>query len=198
MLASITPVGETARGSRWSVTACAYVTGSIVGGAVLGSVFGAVGSLQPWTLDSGPKVAAGLLAIAGLAGLLADRRGLPTLRRQVNERWLTTYRGWVYGLGFGVQLGAAVTTTVTASATYVVAVGALLSGSWRTGALVGGWFGLVRALPLLATARVRTSRALRDMHRRLERWTQPMARTTSIVQGGLVIGAAMITVGVGA
>jgi hypothetical protein len=32
--------------------------------------------------------------------------GCPSWQRQVDERWLTTYRGWVYGAGFGFQLGA--------------------------------------------------------------------------------------------
>ena len=34
--------------------------------------------------------------------------------------WLGRYRSWVYGLGFGVQLGAGVTTVVVSSAVYVV------------------------------------------------------------------------------
>ena len=44
------------------------------------------------------------LAIA--AGILDLSRLTPwTPRRQVNEDWIGRYRGWVYGAGFGAQLG---------------------------------------------------------------------------------------------
>ena len=31
--------------------------------------------------------------------------GVPSPGRQVNHRWLDEFRGWVYGLGYGAQLG---------------------------------------------------------------------------------------------
>ena len=52
-----------------------------------------------------PPPGLGGAAVLLLAGLLLDRRvgglRLPTWHRQVDERWLARYRGWVYGLGFG-------------------------------------------------------------------------------------------------
>lgn len=56
-----------------------------------------------------------LAALAGLAGLALDL-GLGALRlpgpaRQVDEDWLARYRGWVYGAGFGTQLGLGVVTS---------------------------------------------------------------------------------------
>ena len=56
-------------------------------------------------------------------------RRLPGPRRQVDERWLHRYRGWVYGAGFGVQLGLGVATVVTTSAVYVMLAAAVLTGT---------------------------------------------------------------------
>ena len=40
----------------------------------------------------------------------------PFLHRQVDDDWLSAYRPWVYGVGFGWQIGAGVTTyTMTAA-----------------------------------------------------------------------------------
>jgi hypothetical protein len=196
MLASISPVGEHARGGRWFVTTTAYVVGSTVGGLAVGAGFGAGGALATWAAPATPRVAAGALAALALLGLVVDRRGVPTLRRQVDERWLTTYRGWVYGAGFGFQLGGAVVTTVTASATYVVLLGAFASGSWRTGAVIGGCFGLARSLPLVATRRLRDPALLRERLRTWAAWERPIARLTGTGQLGVAGVAALAAVGV--
>jgi hypothetical protein len=102
MLTSITPLGERGRGNRYAVTLTAYVLGCLLGGATTGVAARRVGSLLP-TLP--------VLVLAGSACLAAaladDARRLPIGRRQVDEDWLTRYRGWVYGLGFGYQLGSA-------------------------------------------------------------------------------------------
>ena len=60
---------------------------------------------------------------------------VPGPRRQVDENWLVTYRGWVYGAGFGAQLGLAFVTIVTASATWVAFACALFSGVAPAGAV---------------------------------------------------------------
>src|SRR5437588_11810832 len=103
MLASITPLGERGRQSRWAVTVSAFALGATGAAAALGAVLGAAGSLAPGGEDWR------LIAFAG-AALVALSLDLAPLRvpgpnRQVNERWLDEYRGWVYGLGFGGQLG---------------------------------------------------------------------------------------------
>src|SRR5690242_11921650 len=106
MLTSITPLGERGRGARWGVTFAFMLLGGAAGGALMGLLAGALGSLLLGEPGSAELIAIGvLLAVAaafdlGIAGLR-----LPTLRRQVDERWLSAYRGWVYGLGFGFQLG---------------------------------------------------------------------------------------------
>ena len=45
MLASITPLGERGRDSRWGVTVTAFVLGATAAGAALGAVMGLAGSL---------------------------------------------------------------------------------------------------------------------------------------------------------
>lgn len=195
MIASITPVGEAGRQQRWTTTAAAYGVGAAIGGTAVGGLLGLASSWLP--LGVGPALAI-LATVAGI-GLLADHGWLPlpSWRRQVDERWLTTYRGWVYGLGFGAQLGAAVTTIVTSSSTYVVLAAAALSGSAAAGALIGGTFGLVRAAPVLAAGHVRTPAALRDLFRRFTDWAPPADRATRLVQaavGGFAGAAAIATV----
>ncbi len=126
------------------------------------------------------------------AGLFGTR--VPGPRRQVDENWLVTYRGWVYGAGFGAQLGAGFVTIVTASATWVAFACALFSGTVWAGAAIGSVFGLVRALPILAAARVRDPAALRRVVRGLDRVRPRVALTTTAVQGASVVGLVALAV----
>jgi hypothetical protein len=107
------------------------------------------------------------LAVAAVVEWRAAR--VPGPRRQVNERWLDEFRGWVYGAGFGAQLGLGVTTVVSSAATYVAFLAAFLVAGPAPGALVVGVFGLIRGLTPLAAARVRRPDQLRALHVRLER-----------------------------
>jgi hypothetical protein len=161
MLTSISPLGERARGNRWAVTATMYVAGSVLGGLTIGALLGAVGSV----LHSSLLVAAAVCALAAIADLLGR---LPTLHRQVDEDWLTRYRSWVYAGGYGYQLGLGVVTIVTSAATYAALALALLGGSVVTGMAIGGCFGFVRALPLLALRGATTVDRLRAVAARLE------------------------------
>jgi len=124
-----------------------------------------------------------LIGVALDAGLVGSR--LPSLRRQVNEDWLRRYRGWVYATGFGVQLGLGVVTIVSISSVYLAFIAALLSGSAATGALIGGSFGLLRATPLLATARVHVPRQVAAVDRALRRWDRPIRRVALVTEAGL-------------
>jgi len=175
MLASITPLGERSKGFSWGVTATSFAVGAILTGAFTGLVVGAIGSLFPvgesWrTLALGAVLAAMVLFDATSLG-----RQLPTSRRQVNEDWLGRYRGWVYGIGFGAQLGIGVVTIVTSAAIYAMLAVELLSSSPLIGAAIGGAFGIVRAASLLP-ARVASDRdGLMMLHGRLTR-AEPSAR----------------------
>src|SRR5580704_2792424 len=106
MLASITPLGERGRQSTWGVTVAAFLLGAVGGGAGAGALAGAVGLLAlPASIGSGARLAVVAVAALIAAGLDARADPAPGPRRQVNEEWLHRYRGWVYGLGFGAQLG---------------------------------------------------------------------------------------------
>lgn len=183
MLSSIHPLGERARRQRWGYTAAAYAVGSVVGGLGVGLVAGTLGAAVRWagvTSAGAAGLAAGLAL--GAAALETGRpaTALPGPRRQVNEDWLTEYRGWVYGTGFGVQLGFGVATIVTTATVYLALALAALSGSVAAGAAVGATFGLARALPVLGMRRVESPEQLRAVHRRLTA-TASRARSVSAV-----------------
>jgi hypothetical protein len=183
MLSSITPLGERGRGRRWGVTAGAYLTGSVAGGAALGWLLGLAGLAATTVAGPHPALLFGLAAAACLAGPAADLGlgglRLPGPRRQVNEDWLNELRGWVVGLGWGAQLGTGVVTIVTSSTIYLAFGLALLSGSPAGGAAIGAAFGLARAVPLLAMAGVATPARLAAVHDRLDRLAPLAARVAA-------------------
>src|SRR5919201_2557430 len=161
MLASITPLGEWSRNSRWGVTVTAFVAGSTSAGLAAGPILGAVGVLL--RAAASPSVRLWILAallVAAMAFEYGLLRPLPTLRRQVNEQWLHRYRGWVYGAGFGVQLGTGVVTIVSSASVYCALAAAALVGSPAWGAAAGATFGLVRGLTVLPARLVRSPAAL--------------------------------------
>jgi hypothetical protein len=182
MLASITPLGERGRQSRWG--------GATAAGAGAGALLGAAGRLTLGQSEGGHARLAALAAALLVAILLDLMRAVPGPRRQVNERWLDEFRGWVYGLGFGAQLGLGITTVVSSAATYVALLAAFLTGSALGGAVVLGCFGLVRGITPLAAARVRRPDQLIAMHARLDRWrggaayAWPALMTAALVLAG--------------
>ncbi|MGI8922193.1 MAG: hypothetical protein ACR2HD_11115 [Solirubrobacteraceae bacterium] len=182
MLASITPLGERARRSNWLFTVLVYVVGSLGGGTTIAALAGAAGSLALGGVSWQARivVVAAVLAI-GLAWEVL-RAGVPGPRRQVNERWLKEYRGWVYGVGFGAQLGAGVVTVVMTSSVYVVLVAAFASGQWQSGALIGAVAGALRGATVLAAARVRTPSQLVALHARMDAWRAPIRSGSLVTQ----------------
>lgn len=199
MLASISPVGEAARGQRWPVTVSAYLVASAIGGALLGAVAGTLG----WGLFAilgRPPVAVVVAVLAALAALaVALDRGVvrwraPAWQRQVDETWLTSYRGWVYGAGFGFQLGAGVLTRIPTAAVYLVVVAALATGSVTAGAAIGVTFGTVRAVPILLAGRHRDPAHLNAFHQRMDAAAPTADRVTSAVVA--LAAAALVTTAV--
>jgi hypothetical protein len=196
MLTSITPLGERGRGSRWGVTFAFMLLGGAAGGAAAGLLAGALGSLVLGDdADAARLVVLGvLLAVAiafdlGLGGLR-----LPTVRRQVDERWLTAYRGWVYGLAFGFQLGTGIATIVSTAAVYVALAACLLTGDPLLGAAIGALFGIARAATLLAAVRVTDPPRLVDLGSRLARW-EPRARHVGLAAQLALCLAALVAAG---
>jgi hypothetical protein len=193
MLGSITPLGERSRGRRWGVTVTAFALAAVAAGAAGGAVLGAAGGLVG--LAQGTRT--WLLALAVTAAIVIDVvPGLhpPGPRRQVNEEWLHRYRGWVYGAGFGFQLGLGVVTIVTTAAVYAAIAAAFLTGSAAAGAVVGAAFGAARAVTLLAAAPVRGPLALAVLDRRLRTWERPARLAALAAETGLVIAVAALAV----
>ena len=195
MLGSITPLGERARGRRWGVTVTAYVMASAFGGVAIGAALGAFGSVA--TPGVGATLRMLAIAVAAAVGIVADAHlggiHVPSVARQVNADWMSRYREWVYGAGFGLQLGLAVVTVVTTSAVYAMLVAAFLSGGVAGGALVAGTFGALRGATILTASGVRRAEQLARVRAALDRWDVP-ARTGSIAIQGVV--AAALVVGV--
>jgi hypothetical protein len=186
MLSSISPVGEAARAQRWGLTATAYALGSMLGGAGVGLLAGALGQLGLADVPADVRLAA-VGVVAGLGLLLDATTGVPSLHRQVDERWLRTYRGWVYGAGFGLQLGTGVATIIPSSAVHATWVGAALLADWRAGTAVGAVFGGLRAAPLLAAGRIRTVAALRRALAGVDRRRRTAARAVSVAQMAVAV-----------
>jgi cytochrome c biogenesis protein CcdA len=188
MLASITPLGERGRHSRWSITVSAFLLSSTAAGVLVGAALGGTGALL---LPSSLSASERLLAL-GAATLLAAcvdvfARRVPGPARQVDEQWLHAYRGWVYGGGFGAQLGLGVSTVVTSAATYAALLAALVSGSLARGALIVGCFGALRGLTLFLAAGVSSPERLLSLHARLTRWRAPVARAALLVLVAVVV-----------
>lgn len=183
MISAINPIAERGRGYRYSLTAAWFILGSLAGGALLGGA----ASVIAWLLRGLGQPAAALIAVLGcLIVLAADLRvggfALPTHPRQVNERWLTDYRRWLYAAGFGLQIGCGFATYIMTAATYLLVLLAMLSGSATFALAVGLSFGLVRGSAVLLSSRCRHPQSLRTLHRRLHRWEPASLRQAVVVE----------------
>jgi cytochrome c biogenesis protein CcdA len=168
MLSSITPLGERGRNNRFAIAAASFIAGSLLGGAAIGVIAGGLGQL---VVPEQPTAALALIVALAVLGAAFDAHvgglQLPTVKRQVDERWLHKYRGWVYGFGFGAQLGTGLATIVSSAAVYLMIVAALLSRSIAAGTVIGMTFGFIRGASILPARRVATPEELRRFHRRL-------------------------------
>jgi hypothetical protein len=169
MLSTITPVGERSRGNSYGATSAWFVGGAVVGGATLGAamalVTGGVASLHL------SETALGGVALVGAATTAASDAGvggmrLPIHRRQVNERWLDHYRPWVYGAGFGWQIGNGLSTYITTAAVYLMVVLGAVTGDPLAAFALGTAFGTLRGLAVLLTRHLTGPSALLTFHRR--------------------------------
>lgn len=193
MLSTITPIGERGRNNRYYATAAWFVTGAVLGGATLaaGAALLAVG-IDSLGLSGTTRVgAAAILAATTLASdLHLGGFRLPAHTRQVNEEWLMQYRSWVYGGGFGWQIGVGLATYVTTSAVYLmVALAALTASPVAAIAVVTG-FGLVRGLAVLAGRGLTTPQKMMALHRRLDELLPTAQRAVVLVQAVVLAVAA--------
>ena len=107
---------------------------------------------------------------------------VPIHRRQVNERWLDQYRSWVYGAGFGWQIGTGLATYITTAAVYLMVVLGALSTSPAVALAIGCGFGLCRGLAVFLTARITNPTALRAFHRRFTEAGPTVGRVATTVE----------------
>jgi hypothetical protein len=172
MLATVTPVAERGRGHRYRATAAWFIAGGTAGGATLGVVLAALALGVRAAAPSALAIAAIACTVAFLAAASDSRVGgfrLPFHSRQVNERWLDQFRPWVYGAGFGWQIGAGLVTYIKAAALYLMIVLAALTASPATALGVGVLFGLTRGLAVLLGRGITSPAALAEFHRRFTR-----------------------------
>jgi hypothetical protein len=172
MLSSIHPFGERSRNNSFGRTAGAHLAGSAVGGAALGVVAGGLGSIITRVASPTDDVRVTLVLASALAALLLEatsrERLLPTRARQVNENWIQTYRGWVYGGGFGAELGFGISTIITTTLVHLLVVSMLLVGSIPLAILLGVTFGVVRGATVFTTRNIDSPEGLRLFHQRLD------------------------------
>lgn len=172
MLSSIHPFGERSRNNRFINTAIAHVLGSTSGGLVLGFLASLLGALLLVVvpIPSTIRIVLLVLAAAGATVLEATHRErlLPTRTRQVDENWIQQYRGWVYGGGFGAELGFGISTIITTTLIHLLVLTMVLLGDIVAGSVLGSLFGLVRGATVLTAARVDSAERLRAFHLRLD------------------------------
>src|SRR5436190_8864700 len=189
MLSSITPLGERGRRRRWGTTVTAHVVAATLGGAAVGALAGSIGWLLLRDVSWDGRLAFLVVLLAG--GLALDwAQRVPGPRRQVDESWLDRYRGWVYGAGFGFQLGAGIVTIVTSSAVYVALGAAAATASPGAGAALGAVAGLLRGATILAGAGLRSPDQLVRFHARMTAWREPARRAGLALQAVLALAAA--------
>jgi hypothetical protein len=193
MLSQITPMAEAGRGRKFEHTAGWFVAGALIGGLTLGSVIaGAAVVVAAAGVSNTTAVA--LVAAGAFVSATVDARllgfGPPFVCRQVNQDWLLNYRSWVYGGGFGWQIGAGVTTYVmTAAVPLMIVIGALGANA-SAAVAIGAVFGFVRGLAVLMGARLRAPATLTEFHRRFDALAEPVRQSVIGVQLAVAVAAA--------
>ena len=213
MLSSITPMTEAGRGNRFAVTARWFLVGGIVGGLSLGAI-AAAGAALVRVADLSQPTRWGIAAVAAAitAGIDLGAFGieLPIFRRQVNDAWLRRYRSWVYGAGFGWQIGFGVATYIMTAGIFLTIALAVLGASPVGALAIGATFGLVRGSAVFIGRSATTPAALNDVHARLDALAAPSRAAALGVQllaavvlataawgpigGGVVVVSAVIAV----
>ena len=193
MLSTITPMAEAGRGHSFRSTSVWFVIGSVAGGLTLGGLMGAI-ALSVAALEATTTLTLGIVAAASLIGAVSDGRisgfHLPGHDRQVNERWLDQYRSWVYGAGFGWQIGVGLATYIMTAGVYLlILMGGLTANPWIAIAL-GGVFGLVRGLAVYLAAGLDSGEKLLSFHARFESWREPVRQSMIVVQALVAVVAA--------
>lgn len=171
MLSSLTPMTESGRGNRFAITATWFMVGGVLGGLSLGALAaGGAAALGALGLELSSRLAIGavvaILTAAVDLGLLGI--DLPIFKRQVNDAWLRRYRSWVYGAGFGWQIGFGVATYIMTAGVLLTIALAVLTADVAQALVIGAVFGLVRGSAVLIGRSATTPAALGRVHQRLD------------------------------
>jgi hypothetical protein len=205
MLSSITPMSERARNQRWGVTATWFVVGGIAGGVTLGALAALLAAgIALAGLSTTAGVSAGAVCALAAASLDLGAFGLapPYLRRQVNEIWLGTYRGWLYGVGFGWQIGVGITTYIMTAAVFLTIALAALTADPLIAFAIATLFGTIRGLGVILARNIDSPAQLSAFHRRFHDLGPTTRAVTIAVQlvvavllawsaGGAIVGLAL-------
>lgn len=167
----------------------------MIGSTFGGGALGVVGGLAAWflnaTFDPASSVRTIVVVVAAMTALGFEatnrERLLPSRTRQVNENWIQTYRGWIYGGGFGAELGFGLSTIITTSLIHLLVVSMIFVGSFAAAFSLGLTFGVVRGATVLFARGVDSPEALRSFHHRLDTF-----RTRS--HSGAVASLALVSV----
>ncbi|MCB0965060.1 MAG: hypothetical protein KDA98_17420 [Acidimicrobiales bacterium] len=191
MLSSITPMTEAGRGNRFGVTAGWFLAGGIVGGLTTGLV-AAAGAALVALADPSDAALLGVAAVVASATAAIDLGitgiDLPIFKRQVNDAWLRRYRAWVYGAGFGWQIGTGVATYIMTAGVFLTFALAVLTASPAAALAIGLTFGVVRGSAVYLGRSATTPTALNAVHERLDRFG-PAARAAA---AGIQVLAAVV------
>ena len=177
--AQIHPLGERRRGNVWGVTIVAFTIGSVFGGAAVTALMGLFGAAALGGEPTSIWLAASAALAAGVLDLTPLRPWTP--RRQVNEDWIGRYRGWVYGAGFGLQLGVGFAVFVMSWGYWAMLLISFMTASPAAGALTGAVFGLGRGLLLYLSRTNTTPESLGRFHERMMRYKRPTFMATAMM-----------------
>jgi hypothetical protein len=193
MLSTITPLAEQGRGHRYRSTAAWFVFGALLGGATLGLGAAALAAGVGWLAPAEGSILA-VAALAALVTVASDLRlfgfQLPVHPRQVNELWLGRFRSWVYGSGFGWQIGFGFATYIMTGAVYLTVALAVLTGSPLVAFGLSVLFSAVRGLAILLGAFIRSPEELVAFHRRFDALAEPVRR--AVIGEQLVVAAVCV------
>jgi hypothetical protein len=149
---TIGPTGHTG-GRRTTIAACiAFLPGAIAGGLLTFGSLAALGELLHGAGGRASYLAAAAIAFVAAALEVRGTRIVPQIRRQLPEHWRRVMPMPLAAALYGVLLGIGFTTFVLSFGVWALAGVSLAVGDPELGLLLGGCFGLGRAIPIVALA----------------------------------------------
>ena len=107
----------------------------------------------------------------------------------MNERWLDRYRSWVYGAGFGWQIGVGLATYIMTSALYLLILIGGLTAEPVVAIALGALFGLVRGLAVYLAAGLDSTERLLSFHSKFESHREAVRQSTIVIMAAVSVAA---------